>query len=1180
MNESDTGIRAILQGDFIPKPDRNHIQTDLLWNNEILENLGALFAKGVETCSKNENIEVELEDFVPWKENVSPFLECFVRSFKKEMIKAELRIGSSPNAMPLRHYIICESDTSFLNDKDLRLAHLEKHSRLFLNRNSRLRKCLEWIGVKRLTAKVLLDILLKKSENKDIDPVWVFECYHSLSMAHNNGDMDEETLELLSSCAWLFTNRRDFCVPHEKLYFRMPKAKSEIKHIDDFGEVQFLHPIFTTFSGSYKYNVDKAKRDVIKRFLTDSFSVKILEDEGHLIKNLVIPLLTDRLPKEKRVQYFTALLYYHEKLQKKLMKDGGYRSNFERGKERLRDTCKNVLVPVTTFREEKGMQTSCGVMKLDQVYLRGSKNRPSPAFKIFCETPSAYFLSPSFYKKVIERTGFQKKEADQAFESIEIASGLKVLEKKYSAGDDTPFPVRRNLVEWKLYDSIVPGMGRLNLVTLREKPKSVHLILKELSARYKPPSYEKGFLKAPLKSSRTEIGYHSSVARILNKVELRDRKGELHPLRDFLFGPKFAELIPTHPLLIPFDTRGMARLLTDIGLRDEPTQDDLVGAIEHMRKGYEESGKDVPRSDVERLCKIYKELSTYDSTSPDIFLRSAYFESSWFKPKRCYWLDPTTQFKKYHPVIGDFYSTLGMDEPGIFKKFGVNLSPSVEDIFVRLSALRKRINKRKGLPTREEITEVRRYYSCLDGKEIPDRLLDRKIFLTVSGKMVDGRSVCASENVELHKSLSTKVPDLLLNLNVASGFSVGLKEAFSIRITESTLARDSLPHGSLNNDLTVLFKLLLKMVATYEYSKSNNTQEPHIARLQQLGENIIVLDTEKIELRSGLGGSDVTVLLGTFFQDDKIYLTDIRDNERVLLRIREHVLKTVLKGCSNDTINFSDRLIAGGVSIDKMQESFFEMGFSRDQINQFLKEMRITQDLRSEEEQGDEEGAPEEGTEAGVDKKGKEKTRDKQKRVKDKDELVPQLANPFEYEVGEIRECRSLDGEGKEIGLRKRHKGKAKTGGKAPPPPAASNLGIEEIGIEFVKMACRELFDIDKDDDIEDVHGDLKPYDILAHFMGQKKYVEVKASLSSPNAQLTRDEFEKAWVEKDNYYLFLVGNIQSNMGNIYVRYIQNPASHKHVRLGGARLKEIKWDDWGNIKFGRKTEGQKKTKRQE
>ena len=183
--------------------------------------------------------------------------------------------------------------------------------------------------------------------------------------------------------------------------------------------------------------------------------------------------------------------------------------------------------------------------------------------------------------------------------------------------------------------------------------------------------------------------------------------------------------------------------------------------------------------------------------------------------------------------------------------------------------------------------------------------------------------------------------------------------------------------------------------------------------------------------------------------------------------------------------------------------------------------------------------------------------------------LLPQLANPFEHEVDEVSESQFVNGEGKEIGFRKKRRAKAKSRGGVPPPPPVSNLGVEEIGIEFVKMACKELFDIEKEDDIRDVHSDLKAYDIVLCLSQARKYIEVKASLSEPTPTLTRDEFEKAKEEKENYYLFLVGNVQSNLGDVYVRFIENPASHRHVRLGGARLKEINWDQWGKVKFAQR-----------
>lgn len=127
-----------------------------------------------------------------------------------------------------------------------------------------------------------------------------------------------------------------------------------------------------------------------------------------------------------------------------------------------------------------------------------------------------------------------------------------------------------------------------------------------------------------------------------------------------------------------------------------------------------------------------------------------------------------------------------------------------------------------------------------------------------------------------------------------------------------------------------------------------------------------------------------------------------------------------------------------------------------------------------------------------------------------------------------------------------------------------------------MKMACRELFGIQKDDDIKDVHRDLKEYDILLFPKGDRKYIELKASLSDPAATLTRDQFAKAMLEKENYYLFLVGNIQTNAGDVFCRYIQNPSSHKHVRFGGARLKDINWEDWGAVKFGKKAKQKKST----
>lgn len=1171
LSESDTGLPFILQGDFIPTVDRKYIQMDLLWNKEILENLGILLAKIIETCTKHEKIALEFHELIPWEENISSFLEPFTDSFKSEIINMKFKFGDYSDTICLKDYIICDLATGFLASKDLRLANLNRYSLLFLVRNSILRKCLEWIGVRRLTSKEILRILLKKKENKDIDPVWIFNCYYSFATANSNQEIDNHTVELMHTNEWMLTNKRTFCVPRERLYFRMPKAKSEIQYIEDFIEVQFLHPIFTTFSGSYKYSVDRSKREAIRDFLIENFLIKILEDEGHLIRNLVVPLLeSEQLSGEKRIQYFTALLFYHAKLQKKLMKDGGYRSDFERGRKRLQEICKNILVPVTTFNVETHRQSPAGLRQVEQVYLRGRKNHPSIAFNIFNNTPEVYFLSPSFYKRISDRIVFDNKGILNALEHIGIMSNLKVLENKYSGDDDTPFLVRRNLVNWKLTDYRVPGLDKLNLTALSEEPKLVYDILKDLSGKYKEEKYGRSFLEATFTSSGSYGKCDSSVCRVLNRIELRDKKGKEHHLRNFVFGAKIAALIPHHTLLVPFDTKGMGKFLNDLNMRDEPTKEELINAIEYMQKKYEGKEKDIPRSELLRLCEIYEFLSNFDFASPDIFLRSGYFHSCWFKPKECYWSDPTTQFKKCRPIIGDFYKTLGKDNPELFQKFGVNPFPSVEDVFNRFSALRKRINKVKSLPTHEEITEVRWYYKYLVGKEIPEKLKTRKIFLTDSGKMVDSSNIHTCRNMELHKVFSRRLPDKVINLSIIQEFPGELEETFSIESIESNLNMNSIPHGTENNDLTILFRLLLKMVATYEYSKVRDIHEHDIARLQELSEEIKVIDVEKIEIELNEDGSPFRILIDTLFVNDNLYLTNIRDSERVLSRIREYAINTIFKGYSNDTMNFAKELMSDGLDIDNIQESFFKQGFSRDHISQFLDEIEIIKGLQSEEQEGEPEDTSEiSETEKKEGKEKEEKTRGERKAEKGADRLFPQLANPFEYEVGEIRESKISDGKGKEIGFRKKRKGKAKVPDGVPPLASVSNLGVEEIGIEFVKMACRELFGIQKENHIKDVHKDLREYDILLCFGQDRKYIEMKASLSEPVPGLTRDQFEKAKEEKENYYLFLVGNIQSNLGEVYIRYIQNPASHKHVRLGGARLKEINWVDWGNIKFGKK-----------
>lgn len=1171
LRDSETGLPLILQGDFIPGADRNHARTDSLWNDEILESLGILFSKVVQTCSEKSDLDFNLPDLVPWEEEINPQLELFVASLKREMLKTKFKLEDSPGLVDLDRYVVCNPDMRFLSNEDFRSLELNNHFRLFLKENSRLRRSLDWIGVRKMTAEDVFKILLHRSRNTNLNAVWVFDCYYSLAKADERDGIDEQLLEDIGKQKWLLTNKRRFTKPHERLYFRMTKGKKEIQHIEDFMEVEFLHPIFTTFSGSYKYGVDRKKREAIRKLLIGRFAIKILEDEGHLVRKLVIPLLesSEELSREKRIQHFTALLYYHEKLQRKLMKDGGRRNDYDWGKKRLQEICKRIRVPVTTFSTGTEKQISSGSMPVDQVYLRGRRNRPGPAFSVFGKTPGVYFLSPLFQRRVFGRIGFDEKQFVDSLEKIGISTGLKILNKSYSGGDSTPFWVRTDLVDWNLRDYEVPGLDKLDVDMLREHPAKIEIVLKELSKQYKPGTYDKGFLEAILSSSRTQYKYDSSITRALDRLELKDGNGKPHRLEKFVFGGKFTELMPNHEFLAPFNTRGLEKLLKSMQMRSEPTVGELVDSIVQLKKKYEQKEKNMPLSEIQRLCRIYLELYNYENVAPEIYLISPDFASQWFKPADCFWSDPTNQLKKYHPVIGDFYKKVDLDKLEIFKKFGVNPFPSVDDIFRKISALRKNINKKKSPPSFEEINELRCYYKYLEGKEINDKFKSRKIFLTDSGKMVEADAVYISRNIELHRVLSGEMPERMLNRNLIQGFPEYLERSFRIRTTESTINENSLPSGTENHDLSFLLGLLIKMVATFEYEGSHNTNETLLTDLQELSENIKVLDTEKIEISSELKASPI--LLDALFLDKTLYLTDIRDSERLLSRIREYGLPTILRGYSNNTINFASQLIAGGLDIDKMQESFFKQGYSGEGISRFLNEMKIAEELRSEEDKGEEDDiSQDDGEDVDSKEQEKEDTPTGKKRKKEAEKLKPDLANPSEYEIEGIKDTRFSNGEGKEIGFRKRGKAKRTKHGPAPPPPAMSNLGIEETGIEFVKKACRELFGVQKDDDIKDVHNDLNGYDVILFPSGDKKYIELKASLYDPAATLTRDEFEKARIEKENYYLFLVGNIKTDAGDVYCRFIRNPASHKYVRTGGARLKDINWKEWGSVKFGKRT----------
>lgn len=1166
MREFDTGLSYILQGDFIPTADRSNIQTDLLWNKEILQGLGVLLAKIIETCQSHEEISINFYDMVPWDKNPNSNLEPFITSFRNKMLNEKFSFGNNPEAIPLRNYTICEPATSFLTNENLSKIELGDYYRLFLKKDSPLRKSLEWIGVKELTADDIFRIIVKYAGREHSDPEWLFHCTHCLATAENLGEIGEETLELMRTKEWLLTNKRKFAKPHEKLYFRMPKAKTEIEHIDDFAEVEFLHPIFTKFSGSRKYNVDKNERDTIRDFLKDRFDVKVLEDEGYLISNLVIPLLeTDELPLGKRIQYFSALLFYREKLQKKLMKASGYLGDIERGKERLKEKCKNILVPAITYNIQTKKHRSVALQSIEKLYSRGRKKYPTSAFKIFNNTPDAFFVSQSFYDKVKRKINWSDKELINALEDVGISSDLKILKKEYKSRDQTPFEVRSYLTNWKLIDYEIPGLDKLDLQTLKDSPEILYLILRNLSNEYKKTDSGKDLLEAKFSSSRSWDNYRSSIARVLDEIKLKDRIGNEYSLQASVFGSKFSALIPGHPRLLPFRTDGMAKLLKDLEIREEPSGEELLSEIEKMKERYNKRA-DVPPSVLHRLCGIYEELLNHESSKPDIYFKSNNFDTCWFSPPECYWSDPTTQIKKNSPVIGEFYTKLGKDFT-LFQGLGVSKKPTVSDIFTRLSSLREKINKSIQTPTNNDITEIRRYYRYLVGNDIPENMMSRKIFLTDSGTLVDSKSIYTSRNIELHRILSRKLPGMILNTVILPEFPGELEDKFNIKNLETTIEMNSIPSGTKNDDLTLLFRLLLSMVATYEYNNKDPHTDDRIMKLQDLSDSIEVYDTEKIEVKLDVNGNAVTLQLDTLFLNSALYLVDIRDEDRLLPRIKNYVINTLFRGVSNDTINFANQLMSDGLTIDAIQKSFFKQGFSESHISQYLDEITILKQIESADET-DETQPPPAPTETEQTRKTKSAAS-----AWNPEPIIPKLVSPFDFEVTSLRPSKSGDFHGKEIGFRKR-KGSGKgSSGSGTQTKHVSNLSTEEAGLEFVKMVCMELFNVGIEN-VKDVHNAHEAYDIIVSFPDGKKYIEIKASLSDPTPQLSRDQFDKARKEKDDYYLFLVGNLASDF---YVKYRQNPASHNHVRLGGARLKEINWDDWGKVDFSKKKKARPKTR---
>ena len=539
-------------------------------------------------------------------------------------------------------------------------------------------------------------------------------------------------------------------------------------------------------------------------------------------------------------------------------------------------------------------------------------------------------------------------------------------------------------------------------------------------------------------------------------------------------------------------------MLASLEMRYKPSNEELISAIKELKTEYEQKGVNVPLAEIQRLCKIYEELSGYKIAKPEIYLRSSFHPNCWFHPEDCYWSDPTSQFGKYNPVIGDFYKTIGFDQPELFEKFGVNPHPSLDDILNRISVVRKCINKRRKLPSCEEINELRWYYRYLNGQDIPNRLKSRKIFLTDSGILVDASSLFTTRNAELHRLLSQEIPQMMLNRNLTQDFPPALERDFGIGTVEDAIESQSITSGTENRDLTVMFRLLLGMVATYEYKRPEKFRDPYFDELQVLSKSIKVVDTEKIEFEVNLNGNRIPAILHTFFFQNTLYLTDIRDSERSLSRIREYGLASILRGCSNDTVNFANQLIAGGIYIDRIKESFFKQGFSAEQIKQFHSEIRIAEELKSEEQRAEENEEQGERTDTETIKQKGVEFQPQRSQDQETNGFEPRLASPFDYEIDEIKESESFDGKGKEIGFRKRRTAIGSHRNAVPPPPPLSNLGIQEIGIEFVKMACREIFGIDCNDDIKDVHNDSKSYDIILFPGGDRKYIEVKASLSDP----------------------------------------------------------------------------------
>lgn len=106
--------------------------------------------------------------------------------------------------------------------------------------------------------------------------------------------------------------------------------------------------------------------------------------------------------------------------------------------------------------------------------------------------------------------------------------------------------------------------------------------------------------------------------------------------------------------------------------------------------------------------------------------------------------------------------------------------------------------------------------------------------------------------------------------------------------------------------------------------------------------------------------------------------------------------------------------------------------------------------------------------------------------------------------------------------------------------PRIAPLDIEALGIARVLE-----YEKDQDRNPRDVRNEKLGYDVISQCEGKSKYIEVKAFSAEPSSisSITVREWSTAVEKGDDYYLYVVTNLQQQKSKIYI--IQNPYKELH-----------------------------------